>query len=273
MRHKLHCAVSLALFAVFTAASSASAQSVWTDQSSEGGVSLEFVKPQFAGENKPDFLTSVAYLSSRFAIGPKVLAEVELPVSRFSYSSDNWDASETAIGNPYLGVRIPGNGVDTRIGIRLPVASSDDGSALGIGFVGDYDRFEAYLPDVLTVSSSVMGLLKPSDQFTLKLGGGPVVSVLTKDTGGDQAEVFAQYALLAEVKTSPVIVQGGFTGRAIVTESDLSFAERSVHQFGLGVTRSSGTFRPGAHLRVPIDDDLGDAIDFVVGVHFTVVLQ
>jgi hypothetical protein len=171
-----------------------------------------------------------------------------------------------------VGIRLNGKQVVTRIGIRLPTASSNDVSALGVGAVSDYDRFEAFLPDVLTAYTSVMGRARVSDQLTINVGGGPVVSIYTKDTGGDQAEVFAQYALLTNFAGNVVTVQGGFTGRALVTESELSFGERSVHQFGLGVTKSSGAFRPGVHVRVPVDNDLSELIDFVVGIHFTVML-
>lgn len=266
-------AVLLAVIFSTGIASTSLGQSLWTDKSGDHSISVEFVKPTFAGNDRADFLTSITYLSGRFSIGRNTVGEIELPFARYGSTSEYADGAETAVGNPYIGAQINGGKVVSRIGVRLPTASTNDGSALYVGVLTDYDRFEAFLPDVLTVAGSFTGPTRVSSQFTLSFGAGPIVAIFTEDTGGDNAEVFAQYFLLAELEGKRVAVKAGLTGRALVTEGDLSFSERSVHQFGVGASLITGTFRPGLHMRLPLDKDLSESIDFVAGVNCTVVLD
>jgi hypothetical protein len=263
----------LALAVAIGMAPVASGQSLWTDQSGDRAVSVELMRPEFSGKDHADFMTSVMYLSGRFSIGQNAAAEIELPYARYGYSSDYGDHSESGVGNPYIGVRVNGEQITSRVGVRIPVASTGDGDALSVGIISDYDRFEAFLPDVASLTASIARPSRLSDQVTLSFGAGPVLTVYTKDTQGDQVELFAQYFLLSAWEGAKVQVKAGFTGRALITEGNLSFADRSIHQFGIQAGLNSGTFRPGVHFRLPIDNDLGDAIDYVAGLNFTVVLD
>jgi hypothetical protein len=58
---------------------------------------------------------------------------------------------------------------------------------------------------------------------------------------------------------------GGFTGRANLSAEDADYGERSVHQLGFAASAGLGNVRPGVHIRLPLDDDLKDALDFVIG--------
>jgi hypothetical protein len=250
-----------------------SAQSLWTDQSSDRAISVEFLKPEFEGDDDTDFLTSTIVLSGRMPISPTIAGEAELPFTRYGIDNDVIDRSESAVGNPYLGVRIRSRSVVYRVGIRLPIAPEDKATALTAGRLTDYDRFEAFLSNVLAVNASATGQARLSDQATLQFGGGPVLLVSTEDTGGDDAEVYAQYFLLGEFDARTVLVKAGFTGRALLTESDLDFGERSIHQFGLGASLNTGMVRPGLLVRIPLDKDLREDVDYVVGLNVTVILD
>ena len=56
-----------------------------------------------------------------------------------------------------------------------------------------------------------------------------------------------------------------------MSENNLNFNERTFHELGLSV---AGKFRygiqPGLHMRVPIDKDLSDVYDYLVGLDVTV---
>lgn len=250
-----------------------SAQSLWTDQTSDRVISVEFLKPEFEGDDDTDFLTSTIFLSGRFPIRPTIAGEVELPFTRYGIDNEFIDRSESAVGNPYVGVRIRSRSVVSRVGVRIPVASDDKRTPLTAGRLTDYDRFEAFLPDWAAVNVSITAPNRLSNQATLNIGGGPVLLVSTEDNGSDDAEIYAQYFLLGEFNGRMVVVKAGFTGRAILTESDLNFGERSIHQFGLGGSLNSGTVRPGLHVRIPLDKDLREDIDYVAGLNVTVVLD
>jgi len=264
--------VLLAIFAAAGLVASASGQSLWPDQTGDRAISVEFLKPEFEGDDDTDFLTSTTFLSGRFPITPAITGEAELPFSRYGISNDVVERSESAIGNPYIGVRIRSHNLVSRIGLRIPIASDDNPNALTAGRLTDYDRFEAFLPDVLAVNGSVTGPFRLSDNVTLNPGGGLVLLVSTQDGGGDDTEVYAQYFLIGEFTGGKFTLKSGFTGRAILSESDLDFGDRSTHQFGLGGTLSTGTVRPGLHLRIPLDEGLKDNVDYVVGLNVTIVL-
>ncbi|HUF08470.1 MAG TPA: hypothetical protein VMO47_04060 [Rhodothermales bacterium] len=266
-------AALLAACAITCIETGLSAQSLWTDQSGDRAISVEFLKPEFEGDADTDFLTSTIVLGGRFPISPTIAGEAELPFSRYGIDNEFVDRSDAAVGNPYLGVRIRSRSVVSRIGIRLPIAPDDKPTPLSAGRLTDYDRFEAFLPNVLAVNASVTGQTRLSDQAILQFGGGPVLLVPTEDGGSDDTEVYAQYFLLGVFAGRTVAVKAGFTGRAILTESDLDFGERSIHQFGLGAALNNGTLRPGLHVRIPLDEDLRDSIDYVAGINLTVILD
>ena len=250
-----------------------SAQSLWMDQTSDRAIFVEFLKPEFEGADNADFLTSDIFLSGRFPITSVVAVEAEMPFSRYGTDDGAVERSQSAIGNPYLGARIRGSALTTRVGVRLPVASGDDGTALTSGRLTDYDRFEAFLPDVFSVNASFAGPTQLSESFVLNMGGGPALLLFTEDTGGDDSEIYAQYFLVPQYNGQMVTVKAGVTGRALMTESDLNFGERSSHQVGMAAALNYGTVRPGLHLRIPLDEDLSEDIDYVLGVNATVVLQ
>jgi len=250
-----------------------SAQSLWTDQTSDRAIFVEFLKPEFEGADDTDFLTSDIFLSGRFPITSVVAAEAEVPFSRYGIDNGAVERSQSAVGNPYLGARIQSSALTTRVGVRFPVASSDDGTALTSGRLADYDRFEAFLPDVFSVNASFAGPTQLSESFVLNIGGGPLLLLFTEDTGGDESEIYAQYFLMPQYNGQYVTVKAGVTGRALMTESDLDFGERSTHQLGMAAALNHGTVRPGLHLRVPLDEGLSEDVDYILGVNATVILQ
>ena len=245
-------------------------QSLWPDQTGDRAVAVEFLKPDFEGDNNTDLLTSATFLSGRLLIGQSVVGEAELPFVRYGIDTGAIKRSESSVGNPYLGVRIKSPMLTYRVGVRVPIATDDDGTTLTAGRLTDYDRFEAFLPDVFAIKGSVMGPVRLSDLVTLDIGGGPVILLSTKDNGSN--DLWAQYFVLARITTGNVTVKSGLTGVAILTESNLDFSERTTHQFGLGATLNLGTVRPGLLVRIPLQKALTEDINYVVGLNVTVVL-
>lgn len=52
-----------------------------------------------------------------------------------------------------------------------------------------------------------------------------------------------------------------------MTEEDADFDERSIHQLGFNASAQFGKLRPGLHLRLPLDDDLQESLDAVLGLN------
>lgn len=65
------------------------------------------------------------------------------------------------------------------------------------------------------------------------------------------------------------------TGRIIVSESDINFAERMLNQLGVTVIGRFERVHPGLHLRIPFnfDDNDRDEPSYVVGLSVAVPLD
>lgn len=184
-----------------------------------------------------------------------------------SYNSDFSD-SEFAFGNPYLGVML--NNSDQRYfleaGLRAPLASDEKLGTLFTGVFSDYDRAEAYFPDMFSISLKNTYLEKNDSGFILKLMGGLSFWIPTNDNN-DETEILVDYSGHAGYEGSKVQVLGGITGRLITTEDDLDFIERTIHQFGVFVRYKSNKVQPGLLLKLPLDDDFNDIVNFVLGLN------
>jgi hypothetical protein len=262
--------VLAALLALYSAAGAA-AQSNWTEQHYKSGVGLEILKPSFESGEGLTFLTTTSYLSGRFALSENTMIEAELPISHVGVSSDYGGGSETALGNPYVGILTSGSSTFVgRFGVRIPVASSEDYSALAVGILSDFDRFEAFTTDVVTGTASFGTRHRPSENFEFEWGAGPVLLVSTEDID-ERVELFAQYRAQAMYIARSFSFGAGFSGRGLITEGDLDFGQRTIHQLTVMGTANLSGFHPGLYMRIPVDDDLS-GLNFTLGLHLTIDL-
>jgi hypothetical protein len=58
---------------------------------------------------------------------------------------------------------------------------------------------------------------------------------------------------------------GRLSGRYRFTQRDLSFGERTYNHLTFGATRRVGPWIPGLYVRMPLDEDLREVLDFVAG--------
>ena len=251
-----------------------SAQSVWMGQRPPKSFSIEWLKPSFDGSDV-GFLTSALFLSGRVPLADNVRLTAELPVAHVSSDSEFDDASDTAIGNPYLGIEL-GESTGSlwgEIGVRAPLASSDN-EAVFVGILADFDRFEAFVPDVLSIVGQATLASRSTSGFSVRLRGGSSVLINTdKEAFEDGGELYLAYSGQGWYAAGPVQIGAGVTGRMLVTEDDLSLGERSIHQGGLSLIATLGKVQPGIYVKVPLDEDLKDSLNFVAGLNLTVLLD
>ena len=62
----------------------------------------------------------------------------------------------------------------------------------------------------------------------------------------------------------------GITGRWYLTAPSGGAGENTFHQIGITAGPRVGRFNPAFHIRVPMDEDLSDFIDYVWGVSVNV---
>jgi hypothetical protein len=150
--------------------------------------------------------------------------------------------------------------------VVLPLSKTvgdDDGSA-GLGLLTDFIWPERFLPDVFSVNAGWTPSADIGERTSFDLLVVGSVMVPTGD-GGD-TELFARYGADVVHTTETLRFHGGVRGLAIMSESDLSFSDRTLHQLEIGVGRAGPGL--GLFLRLPIEDGL-EEIDAIVGVTIT----
>jgi hypothetical protein len=198
----------------------------------------------------------------------------ELPFAHYGYDSEYSDESDNAIGNPYLGVEFYGEGspIFGEIGLRLPLAPDFDNGAVFIGYFTDFvDRVEAFVPDVLTASGFVNYMKREPSGFFSRLRCGLTLLVATeKHAESDQCLL---YSAQAGYESEEAGFMAGVSGRYVLSEEDGDFGEKTNHQLGLAVSFAAGAVHPGISIRVPLDEDLSDWLDFVFGLTLGVPIR
>jgi len=235
------------------------AQAPWSERGNRPSIALELQKPSFDGDGF-SFATGVAFLSARVPAG-KVVLVAELPTAFGSISG----VSSTVIGNPYVGLELGGAEVSGELGVRIPTASvsGDDDFAVGVGLLSDFDRFEAFMDDLTAVRAAVRFDRREPSGFGF---GGTLAPALLIPTKEGDSELFVGYAARVSYAWTGASVGAEFSGRLLVTEGDLDFGERTVHQLALGTGVDLGRWRPGAYVRLPLDQNLSGSLNYVIGV-------
>ncbi|HEX9654909.1 MAG TPA: hypothetical protein VGA99_14470, partial [bacterium] len=157
-------------------------------------------------------------------------------------------------------------------GLRPPIMSDSKFNAASAGFSADVDRFEAFNPETFIAALRANYRQKMASDVVIRVRGGPVLFVYTNDAG-DKTDLLIDYSIQAGYEGTAVHLMSGLTGRFFASSDDGDFGERSVHQLGVSANLILGETRPGIHLRLPLDKDLREGIDFVFGLNLAVLLN
>lgn len=162
----------------FVFVSPVSAQSFWLaqSQSDENSITVEFAKPNFEKIFDVTTLTSLWFVSGRFAVGKNIVIVGELPLAYGKIDVDGAD-SETVIGNPYGGIEVrkAGSNLFGELGVRLPITADDKPVASFVGTNGDLDRLEAFVPDLFGIVGRVNYQGIHASNVLIRLRVGPAV--------------------------------------------------------------------------------------------------
>lgn len=268
--------VVLILLLTFGIHSKSEAQSVWVDKDeSKSAVGIELMIPSLTDEFSTEFPTSVFVLYGSFWASDQIRIDVDLPVSHVS--AGDGDLSETDIGNPYVGVGFMNadKEVAVDIGIRLPFAPNSDVSnpnanvGLFTGALIENYNIGKFAPETFSITSQVKYRYRNASGLILKVGGGPDVIFPPDDA---DAEFLLNYYGQLLYKSEDLRIGAGFTGLLIVSEEDLSFGDRTIHDLGILSAYDFGAMEAGAYLRVPLDEDIGDQLNFVLGLNLLFTL-
>jgi hypothetical protein len=253
---------------VLALCTSAVAQPLWVDRTDSPSVSLEFLRPNLDGDADLAALSAVWTLSGRTRVNDVWSFVGAVPYSHFDI--ENAQAS-TSIGNIYVGAEAhhPDADIFAEIGLRLPTAQEDEAGALAAGQLTDLvDRMEAFVSDAVPVTLAFNYRRQDEAGFISRVRAG--MSLWAPVGDRDDEEAFLVYGGQVGYSPASVRVLAGVTGRWILTEDTDGIAEATFHQLGVTGGPSFGRFHPALHLRMPLDEDLLDVVDFVWGLSVTV---
>jgi hypothetical protein len=246
------------------APTAAAAQDLWPEPRREPTVDLEWVRPRLDN-------TDLAALAGfwRLTVGIPVDSAarfiVVLPFTVAALDGGS-GGDESAIGNVYAGAEVgrPGSPVTGQLGAYLPTAAEDAGDPAILGLLGDFDRAEAYLPNLaaLRVGMQYRQVDPGGILYGFRFGG----SGLFPSGGGGSAELLLNYGLIFGVEAARVRLAATLDGRFSATAgAGVSLGDRSVHQAGFEAVVLGWRMEPRLIVRVPMDESL-DGVGPMVGI-------
>lgn len=257
------------------------AQRYWHDEQGRDAFRLDFGLPFLKGDGHK-FFTGTMVPSLALRAGEGVRVEFDIPLARAGAEG----ASSIRLGNPYLGLRIgddakPVSGI---LGARIPASRRTttviDAQAVQAGMISDYDDFEAYAPNLLTLRGGLEFRRTRSNGLLFGVRGATSLQVNTSGDPAADSEMSFDYGVRTGYEGARLLATAGLTGRYVLTAPAFGFAcpagddecnpkgfnERTHHQITGVVELRSMSFRPRVTLRVPLDDDLRDIAGAVLGV-------
>lgn len=263
MRRSLLTFLSVAWLACLVLPAGVNAQSPWLVPRSDRAVHLEILKPSFDEDwAEYTFTTFALFLSGRFAVGDNIVLVGELPFATVGVEVEGFDESESTVGNIYLGAEFGGTDSPAfgEFGVRLPLTKDTDYFGFEFMFMDVVDRWEAFIHEVASVHAATNFRYAAENGLGFRGRFAPVVWFDAGDALADDVEFFVLYSAQALFQGANVAVSGGFSGRLWVTVEDADLGERTLHQFVLAASYGLGRWWPGVQIRVPLDEDLTEAI-------------
>lgn len=256
--------------AIFVVAFSSYGQSVWNEtarNSSKAGV--ELMIPSFENSDNTDFPTTAALLYGEFLIGDGAGIKIDVPLSNASFSNSFFDESETATGNPYMGLvfYLDNTAIDLELGVRLPLAPDNNFGLITGMAIENYDT-GMFMIETTSLSSKLNYQYRNNENLILKVAGG--ADFIFPPDGIDN-ELFLKYSGKVLYGPEKYKIGAGITGLLIATETGLSFGDRTIHDLGLMSTYQTDHNVISTYLKFPLDDNDNDLMNFVFGLSWSVL--
>lgn len=189
---------------------------------------------------------------------------VDLGVSR---ATAEGAGSNTALSNPRIGfVARDDGGSQVELALTVPLArilQGDDDFAVGTAFFADLERPETFIPDLASASAQFRKSWTGDRGATWGIRLGGLVTLPVGDEG-DGPEFWARYGGFTRIPLDQAALGLELSGIGRLSDEG-SIAERTLHFLTASLGLPSTRLRPELYLRLPVDSDLGDVLDAVVG--------
>jgi hypothetical protein len=183
------------------------------------------------------------------------------------------EESSFKLANPYVGLDWR-NGEKSFLELGLVLPAIDQASfadlagpgAIAISFLTNLDRPEYFIPDFLSVRALQNLVIENDDQTVqARLRIGPVLAINTGDSGfSDDTELLSNIDAFVWYVDDRFEIGGGFTNDFVLTDEG-SAADRSQSTVGAAAFFTFDQIEPGLSLRVPLDEDASELLNYTFG--------
>lgn len=250
------------------------AQTLLTPPTPEKGLWIDAAYSDFKS-SEIGFPSTVWYLSGRLPLTSRISAVADVPFSYARVEPLDEDAqTSSVVGNPYLGVEFTGSPrLRLELGARAPLNTADEESFADVtAFMGDPLRLDAFMEDVLPVSAAATWTQPLTPALSLRLQGGATGLFHTGDETADN-DATLDYGVAGSYTAGRARLGLGLAGLWLASADDGDFAENSVHSAGASADFLVGGVRPGISVRVPLDEDVREAVNSTVGLYLQIPLR
>ncbi|UCE65868.1 MAG: hypothetical protein JSU85_13565 [Candidatus Zixiibacteriota bacterium] len=237
--------------------------------------SIEFLLPDF--DNDIGYSGWVIFVKSEVKINKGNYFIFDVPIGHGERAVSFWgDESETAIGNPYAGFRLGSNKLPLTfdIGIRVPLSSENNSLARLAGGFSDIYRLDAFILDYFTFQSMVNYRSNRINDLNGEISLGPRIWLYTGDSEyADDTEFFFAYNIKTFYSWSNFDAGVGISGLLCLTEDEFLGEDSMVNTLKFESSFATGNARPGIEISLPVDDDLDEVMDMVIGLNLKYFLD
>lgn len=229
------------------------------------GGAVDITKP-FLDGSEFGTITSIVRPTVFIGLGERSTLVARVPLV---IATSEGQSSSTTLGNVDVGIDFHDeNGVPRgSLSVILPTAQEfgDDDYATGVGILSDVLHAERYSSELWSAHGTLTPT-RPIDggMIGMRIGG----SVWVPKGDGD-TEFLARYGAFLSHTSGSALFGLELEGVAIVSESDLSASERTMHEIGGSIGLALDRWTPELFVRVPIDGDVRDYVSANVGLRVT----
>ncbi len=255
-----------------------SAQIGWLNPEGKPGIQFEYTSASFDERSYLSFWgfpTGSLFFTARANLAPNVDWVIEVPAVYSKIRGTYWfngeiygpTSTDIAIANPYIGFEWeqPGSSRVASLGARIPIISRDNfWSAIPHQYISS-SRFMSYLHKVIQLSAAGGYRYVNNSGFGFRVTAGGQLGIPNQ---GDP-EVFGDFNTCFWYQGNSLRVGAGLSTLAQVTESDIDFGDRLLTTVNFFGDLKAGQWSPGAHLQIPVGDNLSRGVDLIYGLHLS----
>lgn len=231
---------------------------------------IEAARPQFkfAGA-EPTLLTSTWFVTLKVPVIKNGVSFIgQLPFAFGKLDNATVPTSDETIGNPGIGLQFGGQNHSIQVMARVPLVKN--GFAAFIGSVTDFERQEAFIPDLIPLTGTIRTKLTVS-KFSVQPYGGVSFNIATQhDSVGffenvykglrtNDGELHIIYGAEGWFDFQPFHIGASFSGRGWASSGG-SFNDSVINQAAVRAKLVFDKVTPGAFFRIPLDDLLLDNV-------------